>query len=282
MNQIYVVYKRKGMTSRDVVNQVGKKLGTKKIGHTGTLDPLAEGVLVLLVERYTKLNPWFVAKEKEYLVTVKMGLLTDTLDLEGTILKEDKKIASKEQLENLFKTFPKTYLQEVPLYSAVKVRGKKLYQYAREKKGVVLPKREVHLYQLELLSVDQETFTFRTVVSKGTYIRSLVRDLGESLGLLFTMSALVRTRQGTFTLQEAVPIEEIENQPPILLEDVLNIPIEVVDSVKAFAIQNGQKLKNEKHYDSVLFVDSNKMPLAIYQKKGDLLCVHTMLGGKNQ
>ncbi len=281
MNRIIVVDKPKGMTSREVVNAVGKKIGTKKIGHTGTLDPMAEGVLVLLTGKYTKLNKRLTSINKEYIATVKMGLLTDTLDLEGTVVKEDGRTATKEQLEKLFETFPKRYLQEVPLYSAVKVHGKKLYEYARCGRDVTLPKREVEIYSLKLLEVKKDTFTFQVLVSKGTYIRSLIRDFGDQLHLLFTLSSLIRTKQGKFTLDDAISIEEtpskIQEYP---LEEILEIPVEVVDSKQAFAIQNGQKLPNPKGYESILFVTASNIPLAIYQKDGETLKVDVMLGGK--
>lgn len=279
MDQIIVVKKMKGMTSRDVVNIASKKLRTKKIGHTGTLDPLAEGVLVLLTGKYTKLNELLVATEKEYIATVQMGVLTDTLDVEGNILKQDGKIASKEQLEELFANFPKTYLQEVPIYSAVKVKGKKLYEYARNHQEVELPKKEVHLYHLELLEVGKDSFTFRTTVSKGTYIRSLIRDMGEMIGCLFTMKELLRTRQGKFTLEDAISLEEIgtSKQKEISLQEVFDFPTEIVDEERIFAIRNGRKLSNPSGYDRVLFFSKEGEALAIYKKEGSLLRVDKML-----
>lgn len=279
MNQIIVINKEKGMTSRDVVNIASKKLGIKKIGHTGTLDPNAEGVLVLLTGKYTKLNNRLMATEKEYIATVRMGLKTTTLDMDGEVIKQDGKVATKKELEQLFQEFPKKYLQEVPLYSSVKVKGKKLYQYARLNQEVSLPKKEVQIKKIELLDVQNETFTFKTTVSKGTYIRSLIRDFGEELNLLFTMQDLQRTRQGIFTLEDAIRLKDLDaSYSSPLLENVLNIPIEIVDQEQERRILNGQKLSNEKGYSEVLFLSQSKTPLAIYQDKNGCLCVDVMLG----
>ena len=279
MNKIIIIHKEKGMTSRDVVNVVSKKLKIKKIGHTGTLDPMAEGVLVLLTGKYTKLNDLLVSTKKEYIATVKMGVLTDTLDMDGKIVKEDHRVATKEQLVQLFQNFPKTYLQEVPFYSAVKVKGKRLYEYARRGDLVLLPKRQVILYDLELLDVSKDTFTFKTTVSKGTYIRSLIRDLGKELNLFFTMTKLVRTRQGIFKLEDAILLKDLdETYKGPSLEDVLEMPIEIVDDEKSLWIRNGRKLQNPYGYQRVLFLTPEKVPLAIYQKDGSLLKIDKMLG----
>ncbi len=283
MNRIIIVNKEKDMTSRDVVNIVSKKLGTKKVGHTGTLDPLATGVLVLLTGRYTKLNEYFMATKKEYIAEVAMGYLTDTLDRTGTILEQEKTSPTKEELEQVFRTFPRTYMQEVPLYSAIKVGGKKLYQYARNQEAVTLPKKEVHLYELELLKVNDKSFTFRAVVSKGTYIRSLIRDLGISCGHLFTMSELKRTKQGVFSIEDAFLLDDItkDYQGP-KLQEVLDIPVEIVDSNTAFKIKNGCSLENPKKYQAVLFLTPSMEELAIYKNENGILKVDKMIGSEDE
>ena len=283
MNRIIIVNKEKDMTSRDVVNIVSKKLGTKKVGHTGTLDPLATGVLVLLTGRYTKLNEYFMTTKKEYIAEVAMGYLTDTLDRTGTILEQEKTSPTKEELEQVFRTFPRTYMQEVPLYSAIKVDGKKLYQYARNQEAVTLPKKEVHLYELELLKVNDKSFTFRAVVSKGTYIRSLIRDLGISCGHLFTMSELKRTKQGVFSIEDAFLLDDItkDYQGP-KLQEVLDIPIEIVDNKTAFKIKNGCPLENPKEYQAVLFLTPSMEELAIYKNEDGILKVDKMIGSEDE
>lgn len=180
MSGILVVYKEAGMTSRDVVNKVGKLLHTKKIGHTGTLDPIATGVLVLCVGSATKIVELLTATEKEYIAEVTLGIETDTLDNTGSILKKENVLISKEQIEAVLKSMVGDYLQEVPLYSAIHVNGKKLYEYARNKEEVKLPTRMVSIYSLELLQYNENKFTIKTKVSKGTYIRSLIRDISKN------------------------------------------------------------------------------------------------------
>ena len=151
MNGIIVVNKEKGYTSRDVVNIVGKHLGTKKIGHTGTLDPIAEGVLVLVIGKYTKLTDYLTSEYKEYIAEFVLGYETDTLDNTGKIINTCEKKVSKEEIEKVVNSFCGKYNQEVPKYSAVKINGKKLYEYARENIEVKLPKREVEISNIELI-----------------------------------------------------------------------------------------------------------------------------------
>ena len=158
---IIVVNKPKEYTSRDVVNKICKILNTRKVGHAGTLDPLATGVLV--IENSTK----------EYIAKVKLGIKTDTLDVTGNVLEEKHDFSlDKRALESILLSFKGTYMQEVPLYSSVRVNGKRLYKYAREKEEVNLPKREVTIFDISLLSFDSLSFSFNVKVSKGTYIRS--------------------------------------------------------------------------------------------------------------
>ena len=204
MSGILVVYKEAGMTSRDVVNKVGRLLHTKKIGHTGTLDPMATGVLVLCVGSSTKIVELLTATEKEYIAEITLGIETDTLDSTGTILKKENILVSKDQIETILKSMVGEYSQEVPLYSAIRVNGKKLYEYARNKEEVKLPSRMVTIYSLELLQYSENTFTIKTKVSKGTYIRSLVRDIAKKLNTAGIMSRLERTKQGLFELKDCV------------------------------------------------------------------------------
>ena len=209
INGFILVNKPKGITSRDVVNQIEKILNTKA-GHTGTLDPMAEGVLLICLGKATKLTEIMTAKTKEYIAEVTLGIETDTLDTEGKIIKENKQNITEKQVIDALKKFKKTYLQEVPKYSAIKVNGKKLYEYARENKEVVLPKKEVTIYDIKLLDFKDNKFSFYAKVSKGTYIRSLIRDIAYSLNTLGIMSKLARTSQGKFKLEDTVTIDEIK------------------------------------------------------------------------
>ena len=211
MNEILVVNKPSGYTSRDVVNKLTKIFHEKRIGHTGTLDPMATGVLVVCIGKYTKLNLELTSLEKEYTATMKLGIETDTLDITGNITKTlDKKI-KLDQIQKVFSEFPHEYLQSVPKYSAVKINGKKLYEYARENTEIKLPKRMVKIYSLELMSYENNIIKFKTKVSKGTYIRSLIRDIANLLGTVAVMESLIRTKQGNFSLEDSYDLESIEN-----------------------------------------------------------------------
>ena len=278
MNGIILINKPKGITSRDVVNYISKTLDIKKIGHNGTLDPLAEGVLVICLGKYTKLNEILSSEEKEYIAEVKLGYFTDTLDITGTVLGEGEVNLTLENLKNVFDNFPRRYLQEVPKYSAVKVKGKKLYEYAREGIDVELPKKEVLIKELELLSFEGDTFTFKTMVSKGTYIRSLIRDLLLMAGAIGTMSNLTRTRQGKFTLEEACSLEDIEkgNYKLLKVKDISNIQTVIIDNMLKKKILNGAKIIGN-YPNRVLFVDETGTELAIYIRDGNVMKVDVML-----
>ena len=274
MDGILLVNKEKGYTSRDIVNMVGKELHTNKIGHTGTLDPMAEGLLVLCIGKATKLVDVLTMDQKEYIAEVTLGLSSDTLDLEGTILKEEVVHKTKEEIEEVLKTMIGTYEQEVPIYSAIKVKGKKLYEYAREKKEIELPKREVTIHELELLGEvryegGKTIFQIRTVVSKGTYIRSLVRDLAKRWNTIGVMSKLTRTKVGNFLLQDSITLEELKQQKYSLLplEEVLKTyPMVLVDFYLEEKIRHGAILENRYEQLPIVFVNEKKEVLALYQE----------------
>ncbi len=263
---VLIVNKPKGMTSKDVDLAISRKFDTKKVGHTGTLDPLASGVLIVLLNKATKISQNIMSNDKEYIATVKIGLETDTLDITGKVIhscKQWKKI----DLEKVLTSFKKTYLQEVPNYSAVKVKGKKLYQYARENITIELPKKEVTIKEIELLEQKEDTFKFRCLVSKGTYIRSLIRDIGKSIDIPMTMQDLVRTQEAGFSIENSYTLEEIEKDhyEIISIEKALDYRIISVNNELAAKIKNGMMIKNIYHVqDRVFFKYHNKI-LAIYE-----------------
>lgn len=263
---ILLVNKPKGMTSRDVDSIISKKFDTKKVGHTGTLDPLASGVLIVLLNKATKISQDITSNDKEYIATVKMGIETDTLDITGEIIETNHQLR-KMDLEKVLKSFKKTYLQEVPIYSAVKVKGKKLYQYARENIDVELPKKEVTIKEIELLEQKKDTFKFRCVVSKGTYIRSLIRDIGKSITTPMTMQDLVRVKEAGFNLENSYTLEEIANNhyEIIPIEKVLNYQIIKVNEQVARNIKNGMMLENIYHVEDRVFFKNQDKLLAIYE-----------------
>ena len=275
---IIVINKPKDLTSRDVVNIISKNLNIKKVGHNGTLDPLATGVLVICFGKYTKLNDLLTSHEKEYIAEVTLGLETDTLDITGKILNKNTPHITKEEIIKALKNFEKTYNQEVPKYSAVKVSGKKLYEYAREGKEVILPKKEVTIYQNELLSFTENKFTFKTKVSKGTYIRSLIRDILASLNETGTMSNLKRTKQGIFKLEDSYTLDDIKqgNFKVLKVKDILNIPKIIAEDNLKKQIINGAKIKGT-YPNEVLFLDKEGNELAIYEKNDEHLKLKIML-----
>ena len=265
---LLVIDKPSGISSRDVVNRICRAMNTKKVGHTGTLDPLATGCLVMAIGEALRVIEFINHDTKEYIATAKVGLLTDTLDVTGNILKEEKGELSKDKLLEVINSFKGKYLQEVPLYSSIKINGMRLYKYAREGKDIDLPKREVEIYDIELLDVTEDTFTFKCLVSKGTYIRSLIRDIGEKLRLPCVMESLRRTKEGMFTIEEAIKLDDI-NEETILLpinRIFSNYYEVVVDSFIEKKVINGRVLEDRYDKDEVLFKNQNDEILAIYQK----------------
>lgn len=274
-NGILIVNKPSGITSRDVVNIVGKTLNIKKVGHTGTLDPMATGVLVLCLGNALKVCELITANDKEYIAKVILGIETETLDTTSPIINTKKTNITKEEIEKVLNSFKGSYIQEVPKYSAVKINGKKLYEYAREGKEIELPKKMVTIYDIQLVSDityynDTTTFYIKTTVSKGTYIRSLIRDIGYKLNTYGCMDSLERTRQGIFNIDNSYTLEEIKNNNYKLLsieKSLPNIPLVEVDNKTLFKIRNGVKLKKFFTGDMAIIKDKNKV-VAIY--KNDL------------
>ena len=216
MDGIIVVNKEKDFTSRDMVNKVGKILGVKKIGHTGTLDPMATGVLVMCVGKCTSLVDVITSDYKEYVAGVRLGILTDTLDTTGNIIDSCVVNVSVDDIVSAVNSMIGEYYQEVPKYSAVKINGRKLYEYARDGIDIELPKRLVNIKEIKLISDVKYNdgfidFSIRCLVSKGTYIRSLIRDIASKLGTIGVMSSLIRTRQGNFSIDDAYSIDDIMN-----------------------------------------------------------------------
>ena len=265
-NGILIINKPKDYTSRDVVNRLNMIFETKRIGHTGTLDPLATGVLVVAIGTYTKLVNELTSLDKEYIAEIKLGIKTDTSDITGNILEKNENYnISKEDIINAFNNFPKNYEQTVPAYSAVKINGKKLYEYARENIKIDLPKRLVSIYSLELLNFNNDVIKFKTKVSKGTYIRSLIEDICTKLGVLGTMNNLVRTKQGKFSISDAIDLSSVKSDTKLLKSrDVLSTKDYILDDVLYKRVINGNKLKLELEdgYYSMIY---NSSDIALYK-----------------
>ncbi len=272
---VLLINKPIGISSSDVVLKIKKILQTKKIGHTGTLDPLAEGLLVITINKATKVSTLLTSTYKEYIATMQLGIKTDTYDTEGKIL-EEKEVSKDLDIEKVIKSYQKTYLQEVPIYSAVKVDGKKLYEYARNNEEVTLPKKEVDIKEIEILSIDNNIVKFKCLVSKGTYIRSLINDIGEDLGCHAIMIGLLRTKVDNFSLEDAYTLEDIKkgNYKLIPIQDALNIPKIIVDEDLELKIKNGVKLDNIYNIkDKVLFINKSNEELGIYELDNNKLKV---------
>lgn len=204
------IAKEPGFTSHDVVAKLRGILGQKKIGHTGTLDPDAVGVLPVCLGVGTKLCDMLTIEDKEYVARFCLGITTDTLDLSGTVLTRQEVIVEKEQVEEAVYSFIGDYEQIPPMYSALKVNGKKLYELAREGKEVTRKARNVQIKEIEILRIQLPKVEMRVVCSKGTYIRSLCDDIGKKLGCGAAMEFLQRTRVGNFRMEDALPLAEVE------------------------------------------------------------------------
>ena len=255
MDGIILINKEKNYTSHDVVNKV-KKITKSKVGHTGTLDPNATGVLPLLLGNATKISKYLINHDKEYEVLLQLGTKTDTADAEGKIIEEkDVNIdsLSEENVKKVLSTFLGKQKQIPPMYSAIKVNGKKLYQYARQGQEVEIKPREIEIYEIKLTNLDKKQKQISLVVScsKGTYIRSLCEDIADRLGTVGFMKELNRTKVGEFNIKDCVTIEEFEEKynkndfsDIITIEEIFkeNPKIEL-DNLNIKQYLNGVKIK---------------------------------------
>ena len=211
MNGIVIIDKPAGWTSQDVVSKLRGALHTKRIGHGGTLDPMATGVLPVFVGRATRGVEFFEHAEKTYETTLRLGLTTDTEDISGTVLTEQDVFVTGDQLEQVLQQFRGEILQVPPMYSALKINGKKLYELARAGKEVERQPRPVAIHELTLLGMEADGIHLRVRCSKGTYIRTLCKDIGQALGCGGCMAALRRVQAGEYTAEEAVTLEQLLN-----------------------------------------------------------------------
>lgn len=259
MDGLIIVDKPIGKTSFDMVHEIRKKYNIQKVGHIGTLDPLATGVLPILIGQATKLSDYLMEHDKEYIATLKLGQATETGDQEGKII-EEKPIPNLEKVDMqkfLKENFLGEQMQVPPMYSAIKVNGKKLYELARKGEKIHVASRKINIFEIEYLEKDvttKNTITFRVVCSKGTYIRVLCEDIARKLGTCGYMKSLKRTRVGDFKIEEAgkfIDIKDLLNIPNVNVENndmknLLNgVPIE---------INNTEISKNENKND-----DEHKM-----------------------
>lgn len=272
MGKIVLVNKPKGITSFDVCFKMRKIFNTKRIGHTGTLDPNATGLMMVLIDKATKINQFVLSLKKEYIATVKIGIKTDSEDIDGKLIEERNEILpNKELIEDVLKSFIGKSKQIPPMTSAIKVNGKKLYEYQRNNQEVDVKPRDIEVFDIELLDINKDSFIFKTTVSSGTYIRTLAKDILSKMGIIGTLLDLKRTKIDNFKLEDASTIEDIENGQfqELNVYDVLSMyyPIYQVDNRND--VINGKSLKLNLDYEQILCVDNQEV-LAIYYKDGEL------------
>lgn len=270
MDGVIIVNKPAGMTSHDVVNRIRKIFKTKKVGHCGTLDPDATGVLVVAVNKATKLLQFLTADNKEYIATLSLGTATDTYDASGqvTATKEYVPISDKKILACL-NSFVGEQEQIPPMHSAIKVKGKKLYEYARNNETVEIPKRVITIDYIELISIVDNLVKFKVGCSKGTYIRSLCFDIAKKLDYPGHMYSLIRSKSGNFSLSDSYSLEEIENGEfeMLSMEEALSNYLKLVVDDENI-IYHGKKIKSKINHQVAIYNQNNKV-LAIYGPDGN-------------
>ena len=250
MEGIIVVNKPKGITSFDVIRKLKKILKTKKIGHTGTLDPLATGIMLVCVGKATKLASDLEAKDKIYIADFDIGYATDTYDIEGKKVAENTIEISKENLEQSIKKFIGNIKQVPPMYSAIKIDGNKLYHLARKGIEVERPERNVTIEYINLLDFKDNKVKIETKVSKGCYIRSLIYNIGQDLGTYATMTALQRKQVGDYSLENSYSLEQIEKM--VLNNDFKFLKtIEEIFSYDKYSLQTEKELTLYKNGNTV-------------------------------
>lgn len=254
------IYKEKGFTSHDVVNIVRKTLGKVKTGHTGTLDPDAEGVLPICVGKATKLADYIAADIKEYKAEITLGIKTTTEDISGDVIEKKDVNASEDEVKSAINSFVGEYNQIPPMYSAIKVNGKKLYELAREGKEIERKTRLINIYKIrDIKALDNNKYEFYVLCSKGTYIRTLCKDIGEKLGCGGCMSNLTRTRSGNFYIENSIKINDFKD---IVSQNKLNDVLITVKEVLSNYMTVHIDLKAEKYV-----LNGNKISLSYINEK---------------
>ena len=279
MNGILIINKSKGYTSHDIVAKV-KKITGKKVGHTGTLDPLATGVLPLLIGKGTLCSKYLINHNKTYKVLLKLGIKKSTGDEEGDIVQEeivDEEILNEKNVKTVLESFLGEQEQIPPIYSAIKVNGKKLYEYARKGQKVEIQPRKITIYDIELLKIDKENkeIQYEVSCSKGTYIRSLCEDIAKKMSTVGYMKELQRTKVGTFTIEQSIAVEDL-NEKNIkeyiitieeLFKDLKNIEL---NEKKLQLFLNGVKLSFDLE-EGIYKIYSNQQFIGIGVVKDKLL-----------
>lgn len=279
INGILPLYKPIGPTSHDMVSMLRKKLNTKKIGHSGTLDPFAEGVLVMGIGKGTRILEYLKDDRKEYIMTFRLGLLTDTYDIQGQIITDDNVHLSEEKIKKTVNSMLGVQKQSPPIYSAKKYKGKKLYEYAREGKIIKMPPRDIEIYSIDILKINGRDITLKAEVSPGTYMRSLAFDIGLKLSTSAAAVELIRTMNGRFSASECIRVENIEQ---LKLDDFFPYLKTIDDAISKFPfvriktsyienVLNGNPIRQEWIMDYGEFKKNDF--LRIVSENGQLIAV---------
>lgn len=263
-----LIDKQIGLTSRQEVNNVSRLLGEKKAGHIGTLDPFADGLLIVLLGKATKISPFLEGMDKTYLATLKLGEATDSGDLTGNVVsKADIPTLDKAKIEAVFDSLLGKQKQLPPMYSAIKVNGKELYKYAREGKEIERKERDITIYEMKLFSFDKDSIVFSCKVSKGTYIRTLGEEIAKRLGTIGHLTKLTRVAIGPFDISKAKKSNEVTKDDLIPAKDMLSfIPTFEVEGDFAKKALNGMHFRLPIKDDLVLLFDKDDV-IAIYKKE---------------
>lgn len=267
MDGVLLVHKPAGMTSHDVVNRIRKIFHTKKVGHCGTLDPEATGILVLCIGKATKALQFLMSETKEYQATLVLGQATDTYDASGQVV-DQKTFQGVFNVDNVLQSFVGLQEQLPPMYSAIKVNGKKLYEYARNHEKVEVQPRSIVIHRIELIDQHDQFITFRVQCSKGTYIRSLCVDIGQKLGYPAHMQKLVRLASGHFRLENCFSLEDIEqgHYHMLSLEEAFqHFEHYVVEDAQI--VYHGKKIKSDIDHQVVVCNQEGQV-LAVYGPDG--------------
>ncbi|MBQ3114933.1 MAG: tRNA pseudouridine(55) synthase TruB [Clostridia bacterium] len=269
LNGIINILKPPGMTSHDVIYRVRRITGIKKVGHTGTLDPDAQGVLPVCIGNGTKLSDMLTVTDKRYTAVMRLGVVTDTQDISGNVLCETIPNVTKDDIKNVLPQFTGDIFQIPPMFSAIKVNGKKLYELGRKGIEIEREPRKITVYNIEILEIDGNDVSLDILCSKGTYIRTLCHDIGEKLGVGACMASLIRTESAGFTITDAVTLETLEKDG---VEKYL-IPVEKMFDYDKVTVY-GEILKKVLNGNPVTFSGLQKDKMyRVYDDSGKFLCV---------
>lgn len=290
MDGILIIYKEKGFTSHDVVAKLRGIIGQRKIGHTGTLDPDAVGVLPVCLGKATTLCDLLTDKDKEYEAVIRLGVVTDTLDSSGTVLKQERCECSSSEIQKVIMSFVGDIDQVPPMYSAIKVNGKKLYELARKGECIERAPRRVTIHSIDIINIDIENqkVVIKTKVSKGTYIRSLCDDIGRKLGCGACMESLIRTRSGVFDIQESLTLNQVSdlvksdmiNKSVLATEDVFSMSCKIVKPAYDKKVRNGNEIYEDmiEPYDRIVsdkaFIHTGENDISVYLSDGTFAAIY--------